>query len=183
MKYVDFSKALLLHPGVIRLELLTEDVMIDIKRLEHSPLNTGFTPVDPEGLHDIAQKDLRLILFCSNEFPMFTEPFIDIFDGRGNLIGHDVMDKDLDQYTSSDFVWLTNNIFFDMTKMTEYGLRSVIHSLALNVEGLPEDIGPRVYYPCKHTADFLNKEFNAQGKISATVLVGVNGVEFRSLDT
>ena len=153
MHYADFSKALLLHPGVVRLELLTDDSMECINEMEHSPLNASLMPVDPEGLHDIAKKELQLIAFCSSDFPMFTEPFIDIIDGRGNLIGHDVLDKDKDQFDSDDYIWLTSNIFFDITKMTEYGIRSVIHSLSLDVKGIPEEIHPRVYYPCKMTAD------------------------------
>jgi len=178
MNYGDFSKALLLHPGVVRLELLTDEVMDHIAELEHSPLNVGLMPIDPEGLHDISKKRLQLILFCSTEFPMFTEPFIDIVDGRGNLIGHDVLDKDKGEYDSDDYIWLTNNIFFDLTKMTEYGIRGVIHSLSLDVKGVPDNVCPRVYYPCKATADWLNERYDAMGRISATVLVGVNGVEF-----
>lgn len=81
--YSEFSKALLLHPGVVRIELLTEDLERQIRDIESSPANVGFTPVDPVGLGDVCGRGLRLILFCSNEFPMFTEPFMEIVDSRG----------------------------------------------------------------------------------------------------
>lgn len=181
VQYSDFAKALLNHPGIIRIELITGDVRKEIEDIEYSPMNVGFAPNDPMGLQDVLGKDLRLILFCSHEFRMFTEPFIDIVDSRGSLIGHDVMDCEKDKYDDPDLVWLTSNIFMNPNLVTEHHIKSVIRSLALDVEGLPEDILPRVYYPCTATAEHLNDRYGVAGKISATVLVGVDGVKFRSL--
>jgi hypothetical protein len=176
--YSDFSKALLLHPGVVRIEMLTDDILEEVRGIEYSPLNFGFTQVDPAGLGEVADYDLKLILFCSSRFPMFTESFMDIVDSRGNLVGHDIMEKDKIRYIGDQYVWLTSNLFFDMTLVTEHHLKTVIHSLGLHIDGLPSDVRPRVYYPCAASADHLNEEFGITGKVNATVLVGVNNVEF-----
>jgi len=178
VRYSDFSKALLLHPGVVRIELLTDELLKRVYDIEYSPLNIGFMPIDPVGLLDISAYDLKLILFCSNEFPMFTEPFMDIVDCKGRIVGHDVLDEDKSQYDDCGYIWFTNNLFFDPYVECDYRMKCVIKSLALNVEGVPDRIKPRVYYPCKPAADLLNEMHDAKGRISATVLVGVDGVSF-----
>lgn len=180
MHYSEFSKALLLHPGIIRLELLTNDLMEEIRSIENSPLNVGFTPIDPVGYGEVCSKKLRLIAFCSTEFPMFTERFMCIVDSRGTMVGHDVLESEKAQFDSEDYIWLTSNLFFDMTLVGEHHLKSVIHSLALNVDGLDDGISPRVYYPCVESANYLNKKFGASGKVSSTVIIGVDGITFRS---
>ena len=176
--YTEFSKALLLHPGIIRLELLTKDLMEEVRSIENSPLNVGFMPIDPVGYGEVCSKKLKLIAFCSTEFPMFTERFMDIVDSRGMMVGHDVLDSEKAEYDSKDYIWLTNNLFFDMTMMGEHHLKCAIHSLALNVEGLDDGICPRVYYPCAASADHLNEKFGASGKVSSTVIIGVDGITF-----
>lgn len=91
------------------------------------------------------------------------------------------MDEEKHLFQSRDYVWLTKNLFFDMSLMTEHHLKTVIRSLALELEGVDDDISPRVFYPCTATADHLNRVFGASGKITATVLLGVDGIDFRSL--
>ena len=181
MLYNDFSKALLLHPGIVRIELLTDELVSEVKDIEYSSKNVGFTPIDPIGLHDILGKDLRLILFCSNEFQMFTECFMDIVDSRGTLVGHDIQPEEKDQIVGEGIIWLTDNLYFDLALVNEHHLKTVIRSLALHIEDADE-VEPRVFYPCVETADHLNDRFGVSGKIVATVLLGVDGVEFRSFD-
>jgi len=178
--YTDFSKALLLHPGIVRIELLTDELVKEVQSIEYSSENVGFMPIDPIGLKDITDRDLKLILFCSHEFPMFTELFMDIVDSRGTLVGHDIPLGEKEKYDSPCAIWLTDNLFFDMSLMSEHHLKTVIRSLALNLEGV-EEVKPRVFYPCVSTAEHLNKRFGVSGMITATILLGVDGVRFRSL--
>ncbi len=178
MDYQDFSKSLLLHPGIVRIELLSEDIKKEIYDIEYSTENVGFFPVDPVGLIDVCSHDLKLILFCSMDFNMFTGPFMTLIDGKGEVVGHDILDNERDQYDSPDYIWLTSNLFFDMSLLTEYGVRCVMGSLPLDLDDLPKDIRPRVFYPSKATADMLNHRFGATGNICSTVLLGVNNVLF-----
>jgi hypothetical protein len=91
MRFTDISESLLLYPGVLEMEVLTNEILSDILVLEYSSSNIGFTPVEPDGLIEVCNSDLRLILFCNEDFPMFTEPFMDIIDKDGKLVGHDVL--------------------------------------------------------------------------------------------
>lgn len=174
MNYSEFSKALLLHPGIVRIEALSDEIVEDLKGIEYSPSNVGFTPIDPIGLSEIFCKRTRLILFCSNEFRMFTEPFMNIIDDRGNLIGHDVLPSEKHLYDSKCYIWLAENLFVDASLMTGYGIRTVIHSLPLQVEGIPDETNPRIFYPSVTSANYLNKRFDITGKIVATILLGAD---------
>ncbi len=178
MIYRDFAKSLLMHPGIVRMEQITDGVLKDIQDIEYSPANIGFVPNDPIGLQDIEDKDLKLILFCSNEFKMFTEPFMDLVDSRGELVGHDVLEAEVPKYAGKDYVWLTRNLFIDTRLITEHHIKCLIRSLSFDLDGIPDDVRPRVFYPCSTTANSLNRKFGITGKISATVLLGVDNVEF-----
>jgi len=177
MHYSELSKALLTHPGVVRLEYLSDDVQEAVGEIEYSPNNVGFTPIDPAGLNEVCSMPLRLIMFCSAEFQMFDQTFIDIVDTRGELVGHDVLGQDRHLYESDDYIWLADNIVLDLTAMSDYPLRTVIHSFPFRVDGA-EGVEMRLFYPSVMSAEYLNDRFGARGKIVATVLLGVNGVEF-----
>ena len=178
MEYQDFSKSLLLHPGIVRIELLTDDIRKEVYDIEYSNENVGFFPVDPVGLIEVCSHKLKLILFCSIDFKMFTSPFMKLVDGRGEVIGHDILSEERSQYTSPDYIWLTSNLFFDMSLLSEYGVKCVMGSLPLDLDDLPNDVRPRIFYPSKATADMLNKKFGATGNICSTVLLGVDNVSF-----
>jgi len=91
MRYSDFSKSLLLHPGIVRIEPLNEDLMGKIKKMEYEHADEGVMLSDPVGLNEIFSKDVRMLLFCSIKFRMFTEPFMEIIDSRGTVVGRDVL--------------------------------------------------------------------------------------------
>lgn len=178
MLYRDFSKFLLLHPGIVRIELLSDDILEEVRGIEWSSKNINFAPVDPVGLRDIEERDLRLILFCSSEFPMFTDSFMEIVDSRGESIGHDVLISERHKYESPDHIWLTSNLFFDIKLLSDYYIKIIIKSLSMDIDGLPEDVSPIVFYPCAATANYINDRFNVTGKIVSTLLMGVDGVKF-----
>ena len=177
MRYSDFLEVLSHHPGIIHAELLTDEVANEICYLEYNYDNVGFAPNYSLGLIDIFEKDLKMILFCDQNFEMFTEPFLDIIDTQGHIIGHDVMDSELNNYNSNSYVWLTDNVFCDMNAMGGNQLRCVMRSLKLNIDGISDSMSPRVFYPCSATADYLNDLFCYSDKASATVLIGIDGIE------
>jgi hypothetical protein len=120
-------------------------------------------------------------MFCSREFEMFTETFIDIVDSRGGLVGHDVLMSERNQYDSDQYVWLAENIFVDLTALSDYTIKTIIHSFPLQISGV-SDVVTRAYYPSATAADYLNSRFGAQGKIVSTIIIGVDGVHFRKAD-
>jgi hypothetical protein len=179
VRYPDFEKILLRQPGIIRVERLTDEVADELCYLEYSTDNVGFAPNYSLGLIDIFEKDAKMVLFCSPEFEMFTEPFMDIVNtGKGKRIGHDVMDSDLEKYDSKTYIWLTDNVFCDMAELTRDPLWCVMRSLSMDIEGFSEDMDPRVFYPCSASAEYLNGLFSCSDEVTATVLLGVNGVEY-----
>lgn len=176
MRYRDFSKSLLLHKGIVRIELLSEDIANKLIELDFAPNKDAFMPQDPVGLNEVLSKDLKLILLCSNEFEMFTEPFMDLVDCRGNIVGHDIVGDD--KTGLEDMIWICSNIYLDPNLLTEHRIRNVIHSVPLHLEGIPEEIRPRVFYPSLDSYRYLKEKFGAKGNIASIAVLGVNGVEF-----
>jgi hypothetical protein len=178
VKYSDFSKTLLLQPGIIRIELLTDDVINDLRRIEFSPMNFSFMPVDPVGFSDIASRDLKIILFCTQDFYAPLEPFMDLIDSRGTRIGHDIRESEKHLYDSPDYIWLTDTMFFDVSLITEFEMKCVIHSVNFKVEGMPDSIKARAFFPCTSSVAYLFDKYGATGKVISAIMVGVEGVEF-----
>jgi len=175
MRYSDFVEQLLDFPGIVRFEVLPQDVMRNIMELEYSPRNIGFTPVDPEGILEISNKDTHMVLFCDRNFPMFTQPCMDILDKNGRLIGFDIMDRDKHIFHSDNFIWLTDNLFIDISQLDVRGdLRTVIHSVALKIPHIPDTVSPRVYYPSSETVHYLNDYYHVKNKVVSTVILGAD---------
>lgn len=175
MLYSEFVNVLSQFPGIVRFENLDQEVMRRVMDLEYSPRNIGFTPVDPEGILEVSNKNLNMVLFCDRNFPMFTQPFMDILDKNGRLIGFDIMDRDKHIFKSDNFIWLTDNLFVDISQLDSRGeLRTVIHSVSFPMPGIPDDVKPRVYYPSVATAKYLNKHYRIKCRVISTVLLGVD---------
>jgi hypothetical protein len=178
--YSEFYKKLLLHPGIIHAEILTEDILERVRQIEASFPHFGVTVVDPVGLHEIEKKGLKLILFCNDDFPMFTDHFMNFIDSSGSLIGHDVLPSEKHKYDNPNYVWLTDHIFMDLTRLGDCYTKCVLSSMPLKVNGLPKGVEPIVYYPCLETVELINTRYKEGRNAIATVLVGVDGVEINS---
>ena len=176
MDYSEFSELLLRHPGVLRVEVLPDDFLDDIMDIENSFPHFGVTDVEPIGFKEICKKDLRMVMFCTDDFPMFTNRFMNFLDKSGSLIGHDILPSEKHQYKNPNYVWLTEHIFIDLSKIRDNYAKCVLSPIPLKVEGVPDSIAPIVYYPCLKSADMMNTHFNVGRNVIATVLLGVDGV-------
>ena len=175
MYFEDYVNCLMKWPGVMRFETLTQNVIDHVMDLEYSPRNIGFTPVDPRGMKEVTDMTSTMVLFCNSDFPMFTQPCMDILDENGRLIGFDIMDQDRHIFNSKNFIWLTKNLFVDTSQLDTRGsLTTVIHSVRMNVPGVPDEVKSRVYYPCMNTARYLNDYFKIKNRVLSTVILGVD---------
>lgn len=182
MDYSEFSEFLLRHIGILRVELLPVELVETITEIENTFPHFGMSLVEPIGLKEIRGKELQLVLFCSDEFPMFTNRFMNFLDSSGSLIGHDVLPSEKHLYDNPNYLWLTEHIFIDLSKLRDKYTKCVLASIPFNIEGLPEEIKPIVYYPSPKTADILNEHYHVDHNVIATVILGVDGVKYRSND-
>ena len=180
--YNEFSELLLRHPGIIRVELLPDELVETITEIETTFPHFGMTLVEPTGLKDICKKKLKLVLFCTDDFPMFTNRFMNFLDSGGSLIGHDVLPHEKHLYDNPNYVWLTDHIFIDLSRLRDQYTKCVLASIPFKVEGLPDEYEPIVYYPCMKTADIINTHYDVGKNVIATVLLGVDGIKTCSGD-
>jgi hypothetical protein len=83
----------------------------------------------------------------------------------------------MESYNTKNIVWIADNIFIDMEMMSDYPLKTVIHSIPFEIDGL-DGVDARIYYPSAMAANYLNDRYGAKGKIVATLLLGADDVHF-----
>jgi len=69
-----------------------------------------------------------------------------------------------------------HNLYININLVTDYPMRNYIHSLPLQIDGVSDDVCPRVFYPCLYTARYLNGMFGMKDNIVATVLLGADNI-------
>ena len=178
LKSSEFIETLSGMPGVVCLSELTDDVIAELEKFEFSPPANGFLPVEPIGFKEVADSDLSLIMFFDDHLPSFTlEPFMELVNSSGDLVGHDILLSEKHLYDSPNYIWLSDNMFFDMTKVAGDEMRCLIRSARYAPECLPIDVSARVYFPCTSTVEYLIDHFGHSQDVSV-VLLGADGIVF-----
>lgn len=164
-------------PGVIRIEPLTDEMISVLAKFEFSAPANGFLPVDPVGFNEVMDSDLSLVMFFDDNLASFSEePFMDLVDSRGVVVGHDILASERHLYDSPDYIWLSDNMFFDIKKVAGYEMRCLIKAARYRPECLPEGIEARVFFPCTSTVEYLDERFGYTND-TAVVLLGIDGTE------
>lgn len=173
----EFIEILSGMPGVIRIAELTDDVISDLTRFEFSAPANGFLPVDPIGFNEVVESDISLIMFFDDHLASFEpEPFMYLVDSRGTVVGHDIILSEKHLYDSPEYIWLSDNMFFDMTKASGSEMRCLIKAARYRPECIPEDIRAKVFFPCTSSVEYLLDRFGYSDDTSV-VLLGADGIE------
>ena len=177
MRRSEFEEAVSGMPGIVRLNKLTDDVLREIGKFEFSAPANGFLPVDPVGFTDVACSPGRYALYFNEGLMHFEpEPFMDLVDSRGTVVGHDIVLSEKHLYDSPDYIWISDNMFFDMKKVAGLEMRCLIKSVRYRPGPIPEDVVAKVFFPCTSTVEYLLNHCGF-GQDVSVVLMGVDGLE------
>lgn len=177
LRFSEFKSLLCAQPGIIDLEPLTEDNIDVLKEFEFSIPSNGFLPVYAKGFDDVLESSQRFIFFFDDEVARFSlEPFMDLVDNQGTIVGHDILPEDRHLYDSPDYIWISDNMFFDIKLVAGREMKCIIHSVRFKPDYMPEGIAARVHFPCTSSVEYLRELFGYDNSIG-TVLMGVNGLE------
>jgi len=173
----EFKSLLCVQPGIIDLEPLIEDVIDVLRGFEFSIPANGFLPVYPKGFDEVVESGHSFVFFFKDGVNKFSlEPFMDLVDSRGTVVGHDILPEDRHLYDSPDYIWLSDNMFFDMKKVAGLEMKCIIRSVRFRPEYMPEGVSARVCFPCTSSVEYLREIFG-YGDDTAVVLMGVDGLE------
>ena len=177
LRPIEFKSLLSRQPGVIGLEPLKDDAIEVLKGFEFSVPANGFLPVYPLGFDDVIGSDHSFVFFFDDSHNIFQlEPFMDLVDSRGTIVGHDILPEDRHLYDSPDYIWLSDNMFFDVKKVAGLEMKCIIHSVRFKPEYMPDDLTARVCFPCTSSVEYLRESFGYD-ETAAVVLLGVDGLD------
>ena len=178
MRYSEFEKILKEQSGDIRLVPLSSEIVNVLKGFEYSPPSNGFLPVDVVGFREIIGSQMSfVVLSCGGKLSFKTEPFMKLVDSRGNVVGHDIQLSEKHLYDSPDYIWISDDLFFDAKKVEGYEMTCEIHAVKLNIDLLPDDIEARIFFPCTSSVEFLIDSFGLDENKTSVMLMGVDGLE------
>ncbi len=159
-------------PGVIRIEAISDDIISDLSKFEFSAPANGFLPVHPIGFTDVVESEISLIMFFDDHLSSFEpEPFMDLVDSEGTVVGHDINLAEKHLYDSPNYIWISDNIFFDVTKVSGGEMKCLIKAASYRPECLPEGIEAKVFFPCTSSVEYLDNMFGYTHDV-AVVLLG-----------
>ncbi len=168
---------LTVQPGIIDLEPLTDDVVDVLKGFEFSVPANGFLPVYPKGFDDVIGSGHSFVFFFEDGANKFSlEPFMDLVDSKGRVVGHDILPEERHLYDSPDYIWLSDNMFFDVKQVAGLEMKCIIRSVRFRPDYMPENLAARVCFPCTSSVEYLRERFG-YGNDAAVVLIGVDGLK------
>jgi len=178
MKYSEFDRIIKEQAGDIRLEPLSSEIVDVLKGFEYSPPSNGFLPVDAVGFREVIDSQLSFVVLNGGGGISFkTEPFMQLVDSRGAVVGHDIPLSEKHLYDSPDYIWISDDLFFDVKKVQGYEMKCEIHAMKLDTDFLPDDVSARVHFPCTSSVEFLIDRFGLDENKTSVMLMGVDGVE------
>ncbi len=173
-EFVDFLSS---QQGVIRLVEMSEETISHLRGFEFSMPNNRYLPVEPMGFDEVVNSSVSFVLFFDESLALPLEPFMDLVDSDGNLVGHDVLPDERDLYDSPDYIWLSDTMFFDVNKVGRCEMRCIIHSVTFKPDYLPEGMEGRVHFPCTSSVEYLIERFGTGIDDPLVVILGMDGVE------
>jgi hypothetical protein len=177
MRISEFADFLSTQRGIVRLVPMSEGTISRLRAFEFSAPANGFLPVEPCGFDEVVDSSASFVLFFDRSLSLQLEPFMDLVDSSGNLVGHDILSSERHLYDSPDYMWLSDTMFFDITKIEGKEMRCKIRSVRFRPDFLPEGIEARVHFPCTSSVQYLIDSFGEGIEDPSVVILGVDGVE------
>ena len=171
---IDFLSS---QQGIVRLEQMTKGVIANLRSFEFSAPANGYLPVEPVGFNEVVNSSVSFVLFFDKSLSFSLEPFMDLVDTSNNLVGHDILPTERHLYDSPNYIWLSDTMFFDATKIGGRGMKCLIRSVRFKPNYLPQGMEARIHFPCTSSVEYLVKRFGEGIEHPSVVILGVDGVE------
>ena len=176
MRYSEFVSTISKQPGVIRLVPLAGDTISVLRNHESSEPSNGYLPVEHAGFEEVVGCPYSFVLFFTHDLSFELQPFMNLVDSRGVVVGHDILPSQREEYESPDHIWLSDTLFFDMKKVEGRAIRCVIHSIGYHPEFLPESAEIRLCFPCTSSFSLLQERYGPDIEDPSLVLIGIEGI-------
>ena len=173
-------EAILSCPGVIRMEGLDEDALMDAMNTELAVDRiSGGMKLENIGVVQCCRRQFVGVLFCRGEFRRPDACSMYIINNKGVIIGREVTKSEKEAMKDDPNVaWLSSTMAMFLDKVDSNDARFVISAMPFKPEGMPEGMEAVIYYPSVVTAKKLNELYGVDDENStvSTILIGINGI-------
>ena len=173
-------EAILSCPGVIRMEGLDHEALMDAMNTELAVDRiSGGMKLENMGVVQCCRRQFVGVLFCRGEFRRPDACSMYMINNKGVIIGREVTKSEKEAMKDDPNVaWLSSTMAMFLDKVDSNDARFVISAMPFKPEGMPEGMEAVIYYPSVVTAKKLNELYGVDDENStvSTILIGINGI-------
>jgi len=173
-------EAILSCPGVIRMEGLDHEALMDAMNTELAVDRiSGGMKLENIGVVQCCRRQFVGVLFCRGEFRRPDACSMYMINNKGVIIGREVTKSEKEAMKDDPNVaWLSSTMAMFLDKVDSNDARFVISAMPFKPEGMPEGMEAVIYYPSVVTAKKLNELYGVDDENStvSTILIGINGI-------
>ncbi|MBE6513835.1 MAG: hypothetical protein II933_05210 [Candidatus Methanomethylophilaceae archaeon] len=177
-------EAILSCPGVIRMEGLDNEALMDAMNTELAVDRiSGGMKLENIGVVQCCRKQFVGVMFCRGEFRRPDACSMYIINDKGIVIGREVTKVEKEAMKDDPNVaWLSSTMAMFLDKVDSNDARFVISAMPFKPEGMPRGMEAVIYYPSVVTAKKLNEIYGVDDENStvSTILIGINGISTES---
>lgn len=162
--------------GVVRTEVIDDD-LLDILVKEESTVVSSFgTPVDNSGLRDCIARDTVFLAFVDGTFWQPPTRTMVMKNSEGEIVGHDISKSQILEYMKRDVMFLSDDfIMYPDVEMTD---SPVMEMLSQEYSGedksLPADTEAVLWFPSPSSSGIIADRYGQELGTLATALIGIN---------
>jgi len=173
-------EAILSCPGVIRMEGLDEDALMDAMNTELAVDRiSGGMKLENIGVVQCCRRQFVGVMFCRGEFRRPDACSMYMINNKGVIIGREVTKSEKEAMKDDpNIAWLSSTMAMFLDKVDSNDARFVISAMPFKPEGMPQGMEAVIYYPSVVTAKKLNELYGVDDENStvSTILIGINGI-------
>lgn len=178
MELEDVLDRLRAETGVVRAELMPDDLFAEIEREESGVSGAmGFMPVRNSGLGDCRERGVRLALVVTDGFWVPDARAMRMVDGSGRVVGHSIARSEAPEFMSrQDVVFLSDDFVMYPDALSDSSTVMELMSIPYRGRGgwIPEELSPVIWYPCSSSSDRMAAYFGVSPEGNATAILAFN---------
>ena len=180
MQPTNQCEAILSYPGVIRMEGLDHETLMDAMNTELNVDHiSGGMKLENIGVVQCCRRQFVGVMFCRGEFRRPDACSMYMINNKGVIIGREVTKSEKEAMKDDPNVaWLSSTMAMFLDKVDSNDARFVISAMPFKPEGMPQGMEAVIYYPSVVTAKKLNELYGVDDENStvSTILIGINGI-------
>ncbi len=179
MRVGEYLEVLRGRDGVIMADVMPRDLVQEVAEMEASiDMVSGGMRLENMGLFQCLHREEVIVLISDRVFERPDEITMRMVDTEGVVIGHDVPESMRGELSKrSDLIWMSDGFVLFPELIGNRDAKMVMGCSTLRIEGIPEGVDARMFYPSMSSAELINRRYGVEGPDISAAVIGVDGLE------